>query len=77
MILKKWLFIVNKKNHVFLDEINKIVAFDGKTICGIEVKKDTKCHCGENCECNKNKSETKDDKCVVKTRLSVELFEIF
>lgn len=45
--------------------------------CGSEVKKDTKCSCGENCECNKNKNETKDDKCVVKTRLSVELFEIF
>ena len=25
--------IINEKNHTFLDEINKIVAFDGKTIC--------------------------------------------
>ena len=34
-VFYSWLAnIVNKKNHVFLDEINKIVAFDGKTICG-------------------------------------------
>ena len=26
--------IINEKDHTFLDEINKIVAFDGKTICG-------------------------------------------
>lgn len=26
--------IIDKKNHIFLDEINQIVAFDGKTICG-------------------------------------------
>ena len=45
--------------------------------CGAEVEKDIKCNCGENCDCNKNKSETKDGKCVVKPRLSVELFEIF
>ena len=35
LVFYSWLAnIVNKKNHVFLDEINKIVAFDGKTICG-------------------------------------------
>ena len=35
LIFYSWLAnIINKKNHVFLDEINKIVAFDGKTICG-------------------------------------------
>lgn len=45
--------------------------------CGAEVEKDVKCHCGEKCKCNTNKSSNKDDKCVVKTRLSVELFEIF
>lgn len=45
--------------------------------CGAEVKKDVECHCDENCECNANKRTKKDDKCVVKTRLSVELFEIF
>lgn len=34
-VFYSWLAnIINKKNHVFLDEINKIVAFDGKTICG-------------------------------------------
>ena len=34
-VFYSWLAnIVNKKNHVFLDEINKIVAFDGKTVCG-------------------------------------------
>ena len=34
-VFYSWLAnIVNKKNHVFLDEINKIIAFDGKTICG-------------------------------------------
>lgn len=35
LVFYRWLAsIINKKNHVFLDEINKIVAFDGKTICG-------------------------------------------
>ena len=35
LIFYSWLAnIINKKNYVFLDEINKIVAFDGKTICG-------------------------------------------
>lgn len=35
LIFYSWLAnIINKKNHVFLDEINKIIAFDGKTICG-------------------------------------------
>lgn len=34
LVFYSWLAnIINKKNHVFLDEINKIVAFDGKTIC--------------------------------------------
>ena len=34
-ILYSWLAnLVNKKNHVFMDQINKIIAFDGKTICG-------------------------------------------
>lgn len=34
-VFYSWLAsLINKKNHVFLDEINKIVAFDGKTICG-------------------------------------------
>lgn len=23
-----------QKNHIFLDEVNKIIAFDGKTVCG-------------------------------------------
>ena len=35
LVFYSWLAnIINKKNHVFLDEINKIVAFDGKTVCG-------------------------------------------
>ena len=35
LVFYSWLAnIVNKKNHVLLDEINKIIAFDGKTICG-------------------------------------------
>ena len=35
LVFYSWLAnIINKKNHVFLDEINKIIAFDGKTICG-------------------------------------------
>lgn len=35
LVFYSWLAnIVNKKNHVFLNEINKIIAFDGKTICG-------------------------------------------
>lgn len=35
LIFYRWLsVIINKKNHYFLDEINKIIAFDGKTICG-------------------------------------------
>ena len=34
LVFYSWLAnIVNKKNHVFLYEINKIIAFDGKTIC--------------------------------------------
>lgn len=34
-VFYSWLAnIIDKKNHIFLDEINKIVAFDGKTICG-------------------------------------------
>ena len=34
-IFYSWLaYLVNKKNHVFMDQINKIIAFDGKTICG-------------------------------------------
>lgn len=34
-VFYSWLAnIINEKNHTFLDEINKIVAFDGKTICG-------------------------------------------
>ena len=45
--------------------------------CGAEVENDAKCCCDEKCECKKNVCKTKDDKCVVKTRLSVELFEIF
>ena len=45
--------------------------------CGAEVEKDVKCQCGEKCECNTTESVNKDDKCLVKTRLSVELFEIF
>lgn len=33
-VFYSWLAnIINKKNHVFLDEINRIIAFDGKTIC--------------------------------------------
>lgn len=33
-VFYSWLAnIINKKNHVFFDEINKIIAFDGKTIC--------------------------------------------
>lgn len=35
LVFYSWLAnIINEKNHTFLDEINKIVAFDGKTICG-------------------------------------------
>lgn len=35
LVFYSWLAnIINKKNHTFLDEINKIIAFDGKTICG-------------------------------------------
>lgn len=35
LIFYQWLsVIINKKKHTFLDEIDKIVAFDGKTICG-------------------------------------------
>ena len=35
LVFYSWLAsIINKKNHIFLDEINKIIAFDGKTICG-------------------------------------------
>ena len=35
LVFYSWLAsVINKKNHVFLDEINKIIAFDGKTICG-------------------------------------------
>lgn len=35
LLFYQWLSnIINKKNHTFLDQINKIVAFDGKTICG-------------------------------------------
>ena len=35
LVFYSWLAnIINKKNHVFLDKINKIVAFDGKTVCG-------------------------------------------
>lgn len=45
--------------------------------CGAEVEKNIKCHCDEKCECNKKESVNKEDKCLVKTRLSVELFEIF
>ena len=34
-IFYSWLaHLINKKNHVFMDQINKIIAFDGKTICG-------------------------------------------
>lgn len=34
-VFYSWLAkLVNRKNHTFLDEINKIIAFDGKTICG-------------------------------------------
>lgn len=34
-VFYSWLAnIIDKKNHIFLDEINKIVAFDGKTLCG-------------------------------------------
>lgn len=34
-VFYSWLAnIIDKKNHIFLDEINKVVAFDGKTICG-------------------------------------------
>lgn len=34
LLFYQWLSnIINKKNHNFLDQINKIVAFDGKTIC--------------------------------------------
>lgn len=33
-IFYSWLAnLIHKKNHTFLDEINKIIAFDGKTIC--------------------------------------------
>ena len=35
LLFYQWLSnIINKKNHVFLDQINKIISFDGKTICG-------------------------------------------
>lgn len=35
LLFYQWLSnMINKKNHTFLDQINKIVAFDGKTICG-------------------------------------------
>lgn len=35
LVFYSWLAnIINKKNNVFLDEINKIIAFDGKTLCG-------------------------------------------
>ena len=35
LVFYSWLAnIINDKNHTFLDEINKIIAFDGKTICG-------------------------------------------
>lgn len=35
LVFYSWLAqIVNKKNHTFKDEINQIIAFDGKTICG-------------------------------------------
>ena len=35
LIFYQWLsVIINKKNYNFLDEINKIIAFDGKTMCG-------------------------------------------
>ncbi|MDD6224482.1 MAG: ISAs1 family transposase [bacterium] len=35
LVFYSWLAsIIHKKNHVFLDQINKIIAFDGKTICG-------------------------------------------
>lgn len=34
-VFYSWLAnIIDKKNHIFLDEVNKIIAFDGKTICG-------------------------------------------
>ena len=34
-VFYSWLAnIINEKNHTFLDEVNKIVVFDGKTICG-------------------------------------------
>lgn len=34
-VFYSWLAnIINEKNYTFLDEVNKIVAFDGKTICG-------------------------------------------
>ena len=33
LVFYNWLAnIINKKNHTFLDEVNKIVTFDGKTI---------------------------------------------
>ena len=35
LVFYSWLAnIINDKNHTFLDEVNKIIAFDGKTICG-------------------------------------------
>lgn len=35
LVFYSWLAnIINEKNHTFLDEVNKIIAFDGKTICG-------------------------------------------
>lgn len=38
LVFYSWLAnILNKKNHIFLDEINKIVAFNGKTICGSDI----------------------------------------
>lgn len=35
LVFYSWLAnIINEKNHTFLDEVNKIIAFDGKAICG-------------------------------------------
>ena len=34
-VFYSWLAnIIDKKNHIFLDKVNKIIAFDGKTVCG-------------------------------------------
>ena len=35
LVFYQWLAeIVSRKNHTFLNQVNKIIAFDGKTVCG-------------------------------------------